>query len=114
VEETALENIRALQVEGEADFLTEMIDLYLTDAPLLVDRAQRSLREGDLQAARKAVHSLKGISGNLGARRLAELCQQVELQADAENLEAMQELEPKILCEFDRVCAALEKERKES
>ena len=114
VEQTALENIRALQVEGDPDFLTEMIDMYLTDAPVLMDRVQRSLREEDIQAARKAVHSLKGISGNLGARRLSELCDRMQLQADLENLGEMLALEPTLEKEFERVCAALEKERKES
>ena len=89
VEQTALENIRALQMDGEPDFLTEMIDMYLMDAPVLVDRVQRSLREGDVQSARKAVHSLKGISGNLGARRLSDLCERMQLQADLENLGEM-------------------------
>ncbi len=114
VEQTALENIRALQVVGEPDFLTEMIDIYLMDAPVLMDRVQRSLREGDVQGARKAVHSLKGISGNLGARRFSDLCERMQLQADAENLGEMQTLEPKLEREFERVCAALEKERMES
>lgn len=112
LEGNALENIRALQVEGEPDFLTEMIDLYLVDAPVLIDRARRSLREGDYPSARKAYHSLKGISGNLGARRLADLCQQMEFQADAENLREMQTLAPTLEREFELVCAALEKERK--
>ncbi len=111
---TALDNIRALQMEGEADFLTEMIDIYLMDAPLLIDRAKRSLREEDIVSARKAFHSLKGISGNLGARHLAALCERMELQAEAENLAEMQANEPALYREFGRVCAALEKERKES
>lgn len=113
LDQRVLDNVRQLQEPGEADFLTEMIGLYLTDAPLLMDRIRRSLKVNELAGARKAAHSLKGISGNLGARRLAEMCDRMERLAEVEELAAVQDMLENMEMEFERVCAALEKERKE-
>ncbi len=113
LDQRVLDSVRQLQEPGEADFLTEMIDLYLTDAPLLMDRIHRSLQANELTGARKAAHSLKGISGNLGARRLTEMCDRMERLAEVEEFAAVQDMLDNMEMEFERVCAALEKERKE-
>jgi HPt (histidine-containing phosphotransfer) domain-containing protein len=38
---------------------------------------------GDLDAARRAAHSLKGMAGNFGATRLAAISRRIELDAPA-------------------------------
>jgi histidine phosphotransfer protein HptB len=42
-----------------------------------------AISAGDLDAARRAAHSLKGMAGNFGATRLAAISRRIELEAPA-------------------------------
>ena len=63
---------------------------------------------GDADALRRAAHSQKGSSGNLGAPRLSELCASLEAQAAAGDLSQARELEAQINSEMDKVREALQ------
>ena len=54
---------------------------------------------------------MKGSSSNLGARRLASICLNIERLAKAGQLADAQELYPELTAEFGRVCAILEIEK---
>jgi len=66
---------------GGEEFIREMIDLYLELAPTQIEAAQRGMQAGDLDAVRKAIHSLKSGSANLGAHTVDNLAVRIEGQA---------------------------------
>lgn len=68
-------------VEGlrDVDALEEAIELYLESAPQLLRGIAHAVANGDPLALRRAAHSLKSISGTLGAFRLYDLCQELEV-----------------------------------
>jgi len=66
------------QVAGEPDLIVELIDLYLEDTPHRMVVMQAAIEETDEMSLRRVAHSLKGSSANLGARRMAALCEQLE------------------------------------
>jgi len=76
-----LEGLRELNVPGEADAATELIQLFLRETEPACARLQAALAAGYAGALRAAAHSLKGSAGNLGARRLATLAAALEQQA---------------------------------
>lgn len=81
-----LEALRAYQIEGEPDFITELIDTYLADSPQRLQAMEDALKNQDLSAFAKAAHALKGSSGNLGAEALARTCLQGEMAGRNQDL----------------------------
>jgi signal transduction histidine kinase/DNA-binding response OmpR family regulator len=107
-----IEGIRALQEEGEPDLLTDLIDMYLGDSAGQIEQMHKAFENRDYELLRRTAHTLKGTSGNLGAKGLYTLCAEMEKLArenlDAEIPAGMQKIE----LEFGRVKEALMKERK--
>ncbi|MEO8005307.1 MAG: response regulator [Betaproteobacteria bacterium] len=72
----ALDNIRIL---GSGDeLLRKVLDAYLKSAPTLMEEFMQALDAANIDRARRAVHTLKSSSANLGATRFSELCKQIE------------------------------------
>ncbi|UNU22763.1 response regulator [Microcoleus vaginatus] len=68
-------------IEGlrEVEALDEAIEIYLETAPELLRGISMALCNADPLALRRSAHSLKSISGTLGAFRLFELCEELEI-----------------------------------
>ncbi|MEG4803277.1 response regulator [Microcoleus sp. ARI1-B5] len=68
-------------IEGlrDVEALDEAIEIYLETAPELLRGISMALSNGDPLALRRTAHSLKSISGTLGAFRLFELCEELEI-----------------------------------
>lgn len=60
-----------------------LISTYIHDSGLRVNDLRAAMTLGDADAVRKAAHSLKGSSANLGLVYLANLCRIVEDEARA-------------------------------
>ncbi len=112
LDRTILDEIRSLQGEDAPNLLAELVDAYLVNSRQLIERIHRALAGQDLPDLRKAVHSLKGSSGNLGALKLGELCSEIQGHVEKGDLDAVQAGLPAILAEHERVIAALAEERK--
>lgn len=65
----------------EVEALEEAVEIYLKSAPQLLQTINTALTEADATALKSAAHSLKSISGTLGAFTLFERCQQLESMA---------------------------------
>jgi PAS domain S-box-containing protein len=92
IDRTALERLTATM--GGA-FVAELIDTFVEDGRELVATLRRALAETDLDAFRRAAHSLKSNSETLGAAALAALARELEAMARAGSLRgAGERLEP--------------------
>ncbi|MGH2930261.1 MAG: response regulator, partial [Solirubrobacteraceae bacterium] len=67
----ALESLREL---GGAEFLAEVVEVFLADAPALIASVRSSLERRDAEELRRAAHTLKSNAATLGAPAFAELC----------------------------------------
>jgi HPt (histidine-containing phosphotransfer) domain-containing protein len=65
------------QMSG-ADFIGELIDTYLEDAPQLISDMKSSLNSKDADVFRRAAHSFKSNSATFGANRLSLLAKELE------------------------------------
>lgn len=77
---------------GGPDFVGEMIDLFLEDAPKRVEAARAAEKGGELEALRHAVHPLKSSAGSFGAHALAEVAAKIErlaLEKKADTISAL-------------------------
>jgi HPt (histidine-containing phosphotransfer) domain-containing protein len=76
----------------------------------LLETLRQALGEGDVEAIRKAAHTLKSSSANLGARKLASLSSQLEAAGRANSVDQVGPLLDSIKAEHSRVIAELERE----
>lgn len=74
----AIANLRDM-VGGEPEYLAELIDSFLEDAPVLLANMAKAVAEGDAAALRLHAHSLKSNAADFGAKELSELCKEMEL-----------------------------------
>lgn len=67
-----------LQLDDGSDLIVELIDLYLQDVPQRVTEIREASIETEWVLLKRAAHNLKGSSGNLGVRQVAEICEKLE------------------------------------
>jgi HPt (histidine-containing phosphotransfer) domain-containing protein len=67
-----------LQVDDGSDLIVELIDLYVLDAAQRVNQIREAAIQTEWVLLKRAAHNLKGSSGNLGVRHVAEICQRLE------------------------------------
>ena len=99
------------QMSGE-DFIDELVDTYLDDAPGLVGEMQAALQNGDTESFRRAAHSLKSNSATFGAVHLASLAKDLELLAREGKLDEASGRLPEVQHALDSVIEELKGLRK--
>ena len=70
--------LTGLQEVMESEY-PKLLDTFLDDSQKRIDALRKS--RGDAKALGRIAHSFKGSSGNLGAVRLAQLCQRLEVES---------------------------------
>lgn len=88
---------------GDEEFLCELIDIYLGDAPRQLEALGRAVTNQDAAAVSAAAHKLKGSCGNVGAEGLVALCQKLEGSAKASRLLEIPPLFQQLAREFEEV-----------
>ena len=114
IDQKALDNIRALQMNGTLDMLSRVINIYLTSSPNLMEKLRKSIASKDADAINTAAHSFKSNSANLGAIRLSELCKELEEMGKNNSLKTAQDSITRIEVEYEKVQASLKEELKRS
>ena len=68
------------QMPGSPDFLTRIIHSFLGSGPGLLEALRAAVRSGDPEAVRRAAHTMKSSNGQIGAKQLAAMCHELEIQ----------------------------------
>ncbi len=102
--------LKELQVVMGEDFPL-LVDAFFDDSGNLLIAIQKAIDEDNAESLRRAVHSLKGSAGNMAARVLAVLCQDLEGLAFSGITVGSGKLMTYIVEEHEQVKAALEKVR---
>ena len=71
--------LKNLEEEVGISVLRELIDDFITEGGALLETLRHQLNEKNTLQAARTLHTLRGCSTTLGARRLAEICGQLEL-----------------------------------
>ena len=61
-----------------ADIVDQLLDLFLTSTPPLLDELRAAADAGDQEELRRAAHKLKGSCQNIGATFMVTLCRTIE------------------------------------
>ena len=112
IDPVIIAGLHQLRVPGKPDPLAELIDLFLREAPAQLDTMSEAVAKNDIWSLSRtigAATALKGSAGNLGARNLAALCDEIEMTAKTWMLEDTLPIIERAREELVRVRAALEK-----
>jgi len=95
-----------LRQTAGADFVTELVDTFLVEAPRMLDELRGALAAKEADRFRRTAHSLKSNSNTFGALALGAMARELELsgmdpaKANGAKLDAL-------AAEYARVSAAL-------
>jgi HPt (histidine-containing phosphotransfer) domain-containing protein len=97
----------ALRQTTGADFVVELVDTFLQEAPAMLDELRRALAARDADKFRRAAHSLKSNANTFGALTLGAMARELELGGMAKAIEGGGEPLDALAQEYSRVAAAL-------
>ena len=80
------------QMSGE-DYINELIDAFLDDAPNMIGAMRTALTTQDVESFRRNAHSLKSNANTFGATELGQLAKELEYMARENNLDIGNRLE---------------------
>ena len=96
-----------LQDAAGSDFVAELVDTFLEEAPVMLAGLRSAHAGPDADAFRRAAHSLKSNAHTFGATRLAALARKLELGGLITDTAPLDVLE----AEYRKVAAALQELR---
>jgi HPt (histidine-containing phosphotransfer) domain-containing protein len=102
---------RELQESAGEEFVNELVDTFLEEAPQMIGDLRAALAARDAESYRRQAHSLKSNCNTFGALTLAGLSRDVELGGLHDEAGRDQAAVDALATEFERVAAALRKLR---
>ena len=78
LDDSVLDNFRALQMPDTPDLVTDLIDLFIEDSERRIKILKTAVSRNDTAKIKEQAHTFKGSGGNIGALKLAKLGKLVE------------------------------------
>jgi HPt (histidine-containing phosphotransfer) domain-containing protein len=97
----------SLKQTAGAEFVLELVDTFLQEAPGMLDELRAALAAQDADKFRRAAHSLKSNGNTFGALTLAAMARELELDGLARVIERGGQPLAALVEEYARVAAAL-------
>ena len=97
-----------LESLGGTDLLSRIVHQFIHDATASVEIIQQAVVRADYVAMSEAAHGLKGICGNIGAKRLSEMASDLEQRVKGEHHEGVADSVGTLHVEFERVHQVLQ------
>ena len=103
---SVLDSMKMFQQPGKPDLRKQLMSLYLTSSPELMQGIRNSVAALDGQALMHAAHALKSSSMSLGATFFSKHCATLEQLGRATTLDDAPALLAQAETEFAAVCSA--------
>lgn len=108
IDEQIITTLQDLDEPGEdLPFFEGLIRLYFQEAPMALSKLDKAIEQRDKSAILHFSHKLKGLSRNLGLRRLSEICAAIEHGGETHDRDEQRGLFEKSRAELDQVIVAL-------
>jgi signal transduction histidine kinase/CheY-like chemotaxis protein/HPt (histidine-containing phosphotransfer) domain-containing protein len=105
---TRLNHLQELSKRRDPALFSKLLKSFLTDAPDRIGILKKALAVDDTKTVFTVAHSLKGISGNIGAKVMTSLSQELQVMGDTGSLSGAGAVIGKLEQEFSLVKAELE------
>jgi signal transduction histidine kinase/CheY-like chemotaxis protein/HPt (histidine-containing phosphotransfer) domain-containing protein len=89
IDKAMVEELRKIKNKDDGDLFTELADQFLNRMPGWIRQLEAAAGERDVEAVRRQAHRLLGLCRQIGAERMAALCDRLERISDAEADEVM-------------------------
>ena len=90
IDQAAFDELK--QMSG-GDFINELIDAFLEEAPSMISQMEAALSSRDADVFRRNAHSLKSNANTFGAMELGALAKELEMMGRENNLDVGNRLE---------------------
>ena len=90
-------------VDRQPELAKRIVELFLDYATKIFSNFETALETKDFEALAQTAHSLKSSSGNVGAHRLAELCEELERVSARKKMPEVSGHVLQIVLEYERV-----------
>jgi len=81
MDQNAIDRLKDINQKVDPAFLSQVITMFTSQAPAMIEEILQAEQKGDLTRMSQTAHKLKGSCLNLGAKQLAELCKQIEINS---------------------------------
>jgi PAS domain S-box-containing protein len=88
---------------GDAEFLRELVEVFLEECPRWVSNVEQSAEAGDVASLRRAAHTIKGAAASLHAAALTAAAEAIETAAAQGNLELLADQCTRLTAEIERL-----------
>lgn len=103
-----LEHLEDLSRKKDPTMFTDLMRMFLVDAPARIARMKEAMKGGDPEAMFLAAHSLKGLSGSLGMTSMVGLCESLQMMGHDKVLTGAESFVDRLEGEFSRIGPLLE------
>jgi CheY-like chemotaxis protein len=107
LDQEVLDQLRSISRPGAPPMLKRVFDIYQRSAPDQLSDIRQAIEQGCGESLKQVAHSLKSSSANLGARRLSDLCQQLERMGAGGDLGGAGDLIKQLEIEYAETVRAL-------
>ena len=97
----------AVLAAGDPQFIAELIETFLEDAPRLLGQLREAVESGDAATVRLVAHGLKSNGAEFGATAFAELCRELEALGKSGQLDGAAALLERIEAGYTPVASEL-------
>lgn len=77
---------------NDTQMVNELYQSFIDDSKSLIKKAQKALQKNDLNLMNKSIHTLKGLSGTVGASRIFEISKTINYQLSTSNYKDLDKL----------------------
>jgi CheY-like chemotaxis protein/HPt (histidine-containing phosphotransfer) domain-containing protein len=112
VDRAVIDDLRSLAAEHEPGFVAALVERFLKDAPNRLRRLRDGAARGDARALEVDAHALQSSTGNLGIRRMVEICRYIQVLGRSGRADAAAPLVEALEHEFYRAEPELERVRR--
>jgi HPt (histidine-containing phosphotransfer) domain-containing protein len=81
--EQIVNGLKQLNTDDKPQFFSELVELFQRSAPPVLQEIVDFQTKLDWKMAGRAAHRLKGSASNIGAAKMAQLCQQFKDECDS-------------------------------
>lgn len=81
IDQEAIKRLMDIGRQTDPGFLQQVLDMFTAQAPGIIKEMLNALESREFTSLWQNAHKLKGTSLNIGAKRLGELCREVEVNA---------------------------------
>jgi signal transduction histidine kinase/CheY-like chemotaxis protein/HPt (histidine-containing phosphotransfer) domain-containing protein len=102
------EELRKIKGKGDGDLFSELADQFLNRMPGWIRQLETAAHDHDSERVRRQAHRLLGLCRQIGAQRMAALCDRLEHMDDDEAHESMASEVARLQREFETVYRELD------